>query len=67
MKLLSFKISGQNFPSSGNKKRPTLKKLLIFQEMKLSCPKLKKNCYISRGNLQILKNKNFFSISSISG
>ena len=35
-------ISGNNFPSSKNEKKNTLKKLLIFQEMELSSPKLKK-------------------------
>ena len=35
-------ISGGNFPSSKNKKT-RLKKFLIFREMELSSPKLKKN------------------------
>ena len=54
-------------------KKPTLKKFLIFQEMELFCPKLKKFriffpnfFYISRENLKSLKNKNSlcFSIKS---
>ena len=35
-------ISGSNFPSSKKRKKPTLKKRLIFQEMKLFSLKLKK-------------------------
>ena len=38
-------ISGKNFPSWRNKKKPTLKKFLIFQEIELSSPKLEKLLY----------------------
>ena len=41
-------ISGSNFQSSKNKK-PTLKKLLIFQEMELFNPKLEKNLIYQEG------------------
>ena len=47
-------------------KKTTLRKFLVFQEMNFSCPKLKKltfflktSSYISEGNLQGLKIKNF--------
>ena len=48
-------ISGENFLSLKNKKEPTLKKVLIFQEMELSSLKLKIFFYISGQNLQSLK------------
>ena len=35
-------ISGGNVPNLQNRKKPTLKKILIFREMELCSPKLKK-------------------------
>ena len=39
-------ISGSNFPSSKNKKKTTLNKILIFREMELSYFNIKKTSYI---------------------
>ena len=50
-------ISGRNFPSSKNKKTHS-KKNLIFREMKLSCPKLKKLLYFRNFKVPSLK-KNY--------
>ena len=40
-----MELSEENFTSSKNEKKPTLKKFLIFWEMELSCLKLKKLLY----------------------
>ena len=46
-------ISRNNYKSSENeKKKPTLKKLLIFQEMELFYPKLKKILIYQEGTLK---------------
>ena len=52
-----YYISGENFPSSQNKKKPTLKKFLIFQEMELSSSKTKKALIFQEGTRKALKSK----------
>ena len=42
-----------------SRKKLTLKEFLEFREIELSSLKLKKSSYISGGNLQSLKDKNF--------
>ena len=62
-----LRVSRGNFLTSKSERKVTMKKFLIFQEMRLFSSKLKKFIhffqeklsYISEGNLQILKNKNF--------
>ena len=54
-------ISGRNFPSSKNKKAHS-KKNLIFREMKLSCPKLKKLLYFRNFKVPSLKKNILFLI-----
>ena len=46
-------ISGENSPSSKNLKKPTLEKLLIFQKMELSSPKLRKLSYYLKNFLYL--------------
>ena len=58
-------ISGGNILSLKNKKKPAQKKaFLIFQEMKLSSHKLRKNSYISGGNFKSPKLNKLFYIFS---
>ena len=46
-----------NFPSSKNKKKPTLKKFLIFREMELFSPKLKKLFIFQKGTFRAWQTK----------
>ena len=48
-------IPREKFLSPKNKKKTTLRTFLIFQEMELSSPKLKKFLIFSGGNFQSLK------------